>query len=173
MKLKNDYLLDFSVFFSVFVISMAPGMLILFLFTNVNVTLIDIIKGILVCILIIGGTFIINLILNFIINLFIKPKLILYNDNFIYKNKTYDYSDIVSIEYEIGTVSRVSSKPNVLVLYRKGTSGIVIKNPSIKMMREFKKRCPNKPFRIENYKQFFWFAAIAIIVVIIMLITSK
>lgn len=173
MKLKNNYLLDFSVFFSTFVIAIAPAMLILYLFTSVNVRLIDIIKGMLVCILIIGGTFIINSIINFIINLFVKPKLILYNDNFIYKNKTYNYSDIVSIEYEIGTVSRVSSKPNILVLYRKGTSGIVIKNPSIKMIMEFKKKCPNKPFRIENYKQFFWFAGIAVVGVIIIIITGK
>lgn len=173
MRLKPNYLLQFSIWLSITFILIAPGMLIMLLFLNVKIGMIELLNGLSMIVMTIVGTFIVNSIINFLITLFIKPQLILYDETFVYKNKTYKYTDIIALEYDLGTISKVSSKSDAFVLYRKSESGIIIKNPSIKMMAEIKRRCSNKPFRIENYKQFLIVGAISTIIGLLYGILNK
>ena len=173
MKIKSNYLLQFSIFFSFIFLALAPGICIMLLIIDSNID-----KKELFNIIITFGSvpiwcFVVCSFINFIINLFIKPKLFLYEDEFKYKGSTYKYSDICEVEYDLGTVSKVSSKAAALVLYRKRGPGIVIKNPSIRMIYHIKKKCIGKPFKLENWLSFVIIGVIMLVVSVIFGIVNR
>ena len=58
-------------------------------------------------------------IINFIINLCVKPKLFLFEDKFTYKDKTHQYREIKKLEYNVGYVGKGHSEAAALVIYCK------------------------------------------------------
>ena len=109
-------------------------------------------------------------IINFIINLFIKPKLFLYDDKFTYKDKTHKYKEIVKLEYNLGHMSRTHSENATLIIYCINKQKIEINNPSIRMIINMRKRCKDKPFKLTNWQSFVFTAVILFIVVILIMI---
>lgn len=107
-------------------------------------------------------------IINFIINLFIKPKLFLFDDKFTYKDKTHKYKEVVKIEYNLGYMSKTYSETAALVIYCINKQKVTINNPSIRMIINMKKRCKDKPFKLTNW-QFFVFMAVILFIVEILI----
>ena len=115
--------------------------------------------------------YIILLIINAIINLFIKPKIIFYEDHFIFQKEKYYYKDITSLTYEIGEFSKTSSCPDELIFNRTDEPGIVIKNPSIRLTLKAKKVCYNAKLKVYGFNHLITFYVITIIVGLIFVLT--
>ncbi len=107
------------------------------------------------------------IIINFIINLFVKPKLFLFEDKFTYKDKTRQYREIKKLEYNVGYVGKGHSEAAALVIYCRNEK-IEIKNPSIRMIINMKKRCKDKPFKLTNW-QFYVVTGVVIAIVVILI----
>ncbi|MBQ8292571.1 MAG: hypothetical protein IJX78_02040 [Bacilli bacterium] len=152
MEIKNNYFLGVIVFFFEIFISMAFALPICILLSDKDAELMHLLKMSLGFLVAPIGAFILFSVLNFIITLFTKPKLILFSDRFMYKDEICYYSDVTLVGFDLGFVSKTSSEPTCLVLYRKDKPGIVIKSPSVRMIYHMRKKCYNRPFHIENLK---------------------
>lgn len=151
MKIKKNYLLQITFLISSMFFYIGLCMLVLILFSDMNEKS-DFIKVSLSFIFMPILFFIISSLINYLINLFVKPTLILNDDIFIYKDGKYKYSDIYKLEYNLGQISKNHGEIAELVINIKHSQKIIIKNPSIKMIRMMKKKCFNKPFKIENWQ---------------------
>ncbi|MBQ8292567.1 MAG: hypothetical protein IJX78_02020 [Bacilli bacterium] len=151
MKFKPNYVNNLIIAMITLFISIYPMLLAIFLIIDPSVVkdFLPTIPGLfIISILFIVGS---NLI-NFVIGLFIKPKMYIYQEGFIYKNKEYKYIDISKMEFDIGSISRTRSDPCVLTLYLKNKGLLEIRHPSIIMTLIIKKRSYDAPLRIKGWK---------------------
>lgn len=109
-----------------------------------------------------------NNILNFIICLFIKPNLIIYNDYFEYKKNKYFFRDIIEMEFYPGSSSRFTYDPCALILYREGQPGIEITHPSLIMVLLMKKRLRHLKLKINGTKNLIFYVLLMIGVALIL-----
>lgn len=152
MRQRNNYFIQFCIFITMLLYGLLPGMVIMFMLLEVNYSIMDILKITLAFIIVPVVFFAFFSIINYPISLLIKPKLYLYENEFVFKNNSYNYDDIIEIELDLGAVSRTSNRPTQLVLYRRKKEGIVIRNPSLSMIYNVCKKMKNAKFRIDNWK---------------------
>ena len=169
MKVRNNYLLQVLIYIAVIFIYAGTFIIIMTVVSDINDKS-NFLSGALDLLLISIGIFVIGNLINYFINLFVKPKLFLYEEEFIYKDKTYKYNDIQKIEYNFGMISKLHSEYSALVLYFINEPPLKINHPSLKMIISFKKICNKKPFRMSNYGLFIVIGvAMAIIGILIMI----
>ena len=171
MKGKSNYLLQFSLIFSMLCLILFPFVLIMMIISTEEIKLIDYFKFIILYINSPILIFIFRSIINFIIVILFKPKVYFYENEFYYKNEMYKYDDIIELEFDFGEFGRISGKSHSLVLYREGQPGIIITNPSLAMILFFRRKCFNKKIYLENLKELLMIGVIVLIVSIVYLIT--
>ncbi len=152
MKFKNNYVNDLIIILVTLFFAMITFMICQLLFVNPD-ELKDFLNGGIYVVLILSFlTIVILNLINFVVNLFIKPKFYLYDNYFIYKNKQYDYVNIYRMEYFVGYMSKTSRTPCKLIIYDRQMERLCIDNPSIIMMLIIKKRCGRVLFGIRDWK---------------------
>lgn len=166
MKLKKNYLLQITFYISSIVFYIGFYMLILNFFSDIEDKT-DFIKVSLVFVFMPIVFLSISSVINLLINLPLKPILILNNDTFVYDNQTFRYSDIYKLEYNLGHISKSHFEKAKLIIHRKHSQKISINNPSMKMVIMMKKKCLNKPFKIENWQETIILGVVLLVVVIL------
>ena len=170
MKGKSNYFLQFIVIFSLLCLILFPVFFIMALVLDEKMKFIDYFLLALCYINLPLIIFVFFSLFNCIIVLLSKPKIYFYENEFNYKNNIYKYEDIVELEVDFGTISKINGKPHSLVLCRKSEEGLIINNPSLSMILYFMNKCKNKKVYYVNFKEILFYGLISLFISICYLI---
>ena len=89
----------------------------------------------------------------FIINILIRPfsnSICISNNQIIYEHKQLNLDLVTNLTVYVPIIERYSSKPFELVVWIDYNNYLSIKRPSIRLIKDLKKRCSNSKFRVEG-----------------------
>ena len=98
------------------------------------------------------GTIVFVILINLILRPFIKNFAILNDSSIYYGQTTLMLHEVRYITLYLPEASKRSSKPQILTLWADNTHYMNIKRPSIALIVQLKKWCPNAKFHVDDWK---------------------